>query len=219
MNSLDGMQDLSRFQRPRFARAYERMSAVAEQGAMAGYRHRLLAGLSGRVIEIGAGNGMNFAHYPREVTQVVAVEPEDLLRAAAVKTAAGSPVPVEVVAGHADALPYEDGSFDAAVLSLVLCSVADQAVTLAEARRVLRPGGELRFFEHVRSRHPVVGLVQRVVTPVWSLSAGGCHLDRDTARAIADSGLVVEGLDRFAFRPATLAPKLPHILGTARNPG
>ncbi|MFI6595094.1 class I SAM-dependent methyltransferase [Nonomuraea sp. NPDC050536] len=212
------MQDLSRFQHPRFARMYERMSAVAEQGAMSGYRDRLLAGLSGRVIEIGAGNGMNFAHYPREVTQVVAVEPEGLLRAAALKTAAGSAVPVEVVAGHADALPYEDGSFDAAVLSLVLCSVDDQAVTLAEARRVLRPGGELRFFEHVRSHHPVAALVQRVVTPVWSRAGGGCHLDRDTAAAIAASGLVVEGLDSFAFRPAKLAPNLLHILGTARNP-
>ncbi|NUR93159.1 MAG: class I SAM-dependent methyltransferase [Nonomuraea sp.] len=210
------MQDLSRFQHPRFARMYERMSAVSEQGEMPDHRRRLLAGLSGEVIEVGAGNGLNFAHYPAAVTRVVAVEPEDVLRGLARKAAAGAPVPVEVVAGHADGLPYGEGAFDAVVLSLVLCSVDDQARTLAEVRRVLRPGGEVRFFEHVASRKPVAALVQRVVTPVWRRVAGGCHLDRDTAAAIEASGLRIEELERFPVKPGPSAPSLPHILGRAR---
>jgi SAM-dependent methyltransferase len=133
------MQDLSRFQRPRFARMYERMSVEAERHGTALQRGRLLAGLSGRVIEVGAGNGMNFPHYPVEVSEVVAVEPEDRLRALAERDAAGAPVPVTVVPGHGGSLEFADGSFDAAVLSLVLCSVPDQPAALAEVRRVLRP--------------------------------------------------------------------------------
>ncbi|TDC09141.1 class I SAM-dependent methyltransferase [Nonomuraea longispora] len=212
------MQDLSRFQRPRFARAYERMSAESERSGTAGHRRRLLAGLSGRVVEIGAGNGMNFRHYPPEVREVVAVEPEDRLRSAAQRAAGGAMVPVSVVAGHDGALPVEDDGFDAAVVSLVLCSVPDQAAALAEVRRVLRPCGELRFYEHVRSSGPALGVLQDLVTPLWRLAAGGCHPNRDTARAITGSGLVIEDITRFTHRPVASTPALPHILGRARNP-
>ena len=107
------------------------------------------AGLTGRVVEVGAGNGLNFGHYPATVTEVVAVEPEPYLRERAEEAARAAPVDVTVVVGLADALPAEDGAFDAAVASLVLCSVPDQAGALAELRRVVRPDGELRFYEHV----------------------------------------------------------------------
>src|SRR5207247_3262497 len=100
-------------------------------------RDRALAGLTGRVIEVGAGNGMNFGHYPAAVAEVAAVEPDDRLRALAERAAAGAGVPVRVVPGHADALPFGDNSFDAAVASLVLCSVPDPRRSLAELRRVL----------------------------------------------------------------------------------
>jgi ubiquinone/menaquinone biosynthesis C-methylase UbiE len=212
------MQDLSKFQHPRFARMYERMSAESERWGTAERRRLLLAGLSGRVLEVGAGNGLNFAHYPPEVSEVVAVEPEDRLRALAQRAAGGAGAPVRVLAGHGEELPVEDGGFDAVVASLVLCSVPDQVKALAEVRRVLRPGGELRFFEHVRSDRRGAALAQHLLTPLWRRAAGGCRLNRDTERAIRGSGLVVEELERFPFKAAPSAPSLPHIAGRARNP-
>ncbi|SEP53337.1 class I SAM-dependent methyltransferase [Amycolatopsis saalfeldensis] len=212
------MADLSEFQHPRFARMYERISAESEQRGTAERRDLALAGLSGRVIEVGAGNGMNFTHYPDTVTEVVAVEPEDRLRALAEQAAEKASVPVRVVAGHAGALPAEDRSFDAAVASLVLCSVTDVPAALAEIRRVLRPGGELRFFEHVRSANPLLGLLQDALTPVWSRAGGGCHLNRDTAESIRAAGFQIEPLHRFSYAPLRFVPPHAHILGRARIP-
>lgn len=212
------MADLSEFQHPRFARAYERISAEAEQRGTAGHRDRALGGLAGRVIEVGAGNGLNFAHYPPTVTEVVAVEPEDRLRALAGQAAANAAMPVRVVAGHAGALPAETGTFDAAVVSLVLCSVDDVAGALAELRRVLRPGGELRFFEHVRSTVPVFGALQDLLTPLWSRAGGGCHLNRDTAASIRAAGFDIEELDRVTYAPVRFVPPHAHIIGRARTP-
>ncbi|ADU01998.1 methylase involved in ubiquinone/menaquinone biosynthesis (plasmid) [Mycolicibacterium gilvum Spyr1] len=128
--------DLSTFQHPRFARMYERISAESEERGTAERLDHALAGLSGRVIEVGAGNGLNFGHYPPTVAEVVAVEPDDHLRGLAAQAAESAPVPVQVLAGHATALPVEDGGFDAVVASLVLCSVPDQRAALAEMRRV-----------------------------------------------------------------------------------
>ena len=130
---------------PLFARVYARASPGMDAEGMAGYRERALAGLAGSVIEVGAGNGLNFAHYPAGVTGVLAVEPDPYLRRIAEENAGRAPVPVEVREGVAERLPGPDGSFDAAVVTLVLCSVADQRAVLAEVRRVVRPGGQLRF--------------------------------------------------------------------------
>jgi ubiquinone/menaquinone biosynthesis C-methylase UbiE len=210
--------DLSGFQHPRFARMYERISAEAERRGTAAHRDRVLAGLAGRVIEVGAGNGLNFAHYPPTVEQVVAVEPEDRLRALAEVAAKTAPVPVRVVAGHAVALPGEDGEFDAAVASLVLCSVADVAATLDEIRRVLRPGGQLRFFEHVRSSKPWWGLLQDALTPLWSRAGAGCHLNRDTTAAIRAAGFDIDQLERIYYAPLRFVPPHAHILGRAHRP-
>src|SRR6266700_972072 len=204
------MSDLSAFQHPRFARMYERISAESERRGTGTYRQRALAGLAGRVIEVGAGNGLNFARYPATVTDVVAVEPEDRLRALAERAAKDAAVPVRVVAGHAGALPAGDGEFDAAVASLVLCSVPDLDRSLAELRRVLKTGGQLRFFEHVRSAHPLLGAFQDVITPVWSKAGGGCHLNRDTTAAIRDAGFEIEALDRFSYRPLQFTPPQAH---------
>jgi ubiquinone/menaquinone biosynthesis C-methylase UbiE len=211
--------DLSRFQHPRFARTYERISAESERRGTAEHRDRALIGLTGRVIEIGAGNGLNFGHYPDTVSRVVAVEPDDTLRAVAEAAAERAAVPVQVVAGHATALPADDASFDAAVASLVLCSVPDVAGALAEIRRVLRPGGELRFFEHVRSTRPVFGMLQDAITPVWSRVGGGCHPNRDTIASIEAAGFGIEEIDRFTYAPLRFFPKHPHILGRARAVG
>jgi len=195
---------------------YERISAEAERRGTAEHRQRALAGLSGRVIEVGAGNGMNFSHYTDAVTEVVAVEPEDRLRTMAQKAAEKAQMPVRVVAGHATALPVEDAGFDAAVASLVLCSVSDVPAALAELRRVLRRDGELRFFEHVRSTKPWFALLEYAVTPLWSRIGGGCHLNRDTAAALRAAGFRIETLDRFSYAPLRFFPAQAHILGIAR---
>ena len=204
---------------PLFARVYSRLRpGIDRQGALA-HRRRLLAGLSGRVLEVGAGDGGNFAHYPPEVTGVVAVEPEPYLRAQATRRAMEAPVPIEVVDGVADRLPVDDGAVDAVVVSLVLCSVPDQAAALAELHRALRPGGELRFFEHVAADTPGLLRVQAVVDrTLWPLLCGGCHTGRDTVAAIGAAGFAVEEVDRFRFPPdGPAAPATPHALGRARR--
>jgi ubiquinone/menaquinone biosynthesis C-methylase UbiE len=179
----------------------------------------LLAGARGRVIELGAGNGMNFPHYPASVTEVVALEPEPTLRAAAEKAAPDAPVPVSVVDAVADRLPGDDESFDVAVASLVLCSVPDQAVALAELRRVLRPGGELRFYEHVQSdRQPMRSILTFADRTFWPAVGGGCHPARHTADAIGRAGFEVEECRQFDFTPGFPVPPIPHILGRARRP-
>jgi ubiquinone/menaquinone biosynthesis C-methylase UbiE len=128
-------------------------------------------------------------------------------------------VPVTVVDGVADHLPLEDASCDAAVASLVLCSVADQAAALAELRRVIRPGGELRFYEHIRSASPRLARLQRAIDVVWPHLIGGCHTSRDTIAAIEAAGFTIERARRFTFRPAiTNAPVAPHVVGTAHRP-
>jgi SAM-dependent methyltransferase len=169
------------------------------------------------VVEVGAGHGGNFAHYPPAVTEVVAVEPEPTLRALAAAEATKAAVPVTVTAGLAEDLPFADGEFDAAVASLVLCSVPDQARALQQLRRVLRAQGELRFYEHViPQRQPKRALFQMADrSGAWPALAAGCHLSRDTGAAIAAAGFVIERCDRIEFRSAALEPRLSYILGSA----
>lgn len=202
---------------PIFARFYLWMSNGRDPEMK--HRRAVLAGLSGQVIEVGAGNGLNFPHYPAEVTRVLAVEPEPILRAAAVEASGEAPVPVEVVDGIADQLPAVDGEFDAAVASLVLCSVPDQSTALAELRRVIRRGGELRFYEHVVSHRPGRARMMRFADATfWPRVGGGCHMARDTAPAIEAAGFEIERIDRFPFSPGVPVPPLPHIVGVARRP-
>lgn len=207
---------------PLFARYYARLSVSAETKlGMAGIRERLLAGLSGRVIEIGAGNGLNFAHYPDPVSEVVAIEPEALLRQLAVEAALRSDVPVDVAPGVAEALPVKSEAFDAAVLSLVLCSVRDVARALGEVRRVLRPGGQVRFFEHGRGGGTAMTVTQRALDrTVWPLLTGGCHVSREPIGALRDAGFEL-GPYRQVLMPEN-GPALPTsycVLGTAWRPG
>jgi ubiquinone/menaquinone biosynthesis C-methylase UbiE len=206
---------------PIFARIYPRLARGMEHRGGADHRRRLLAGLQGRVIEVGAGNGLNFRHYPPRVTGVVAVEPEPRLRELAQQEAARAAVPVEVVDGVAEQLPAGDGTQDAAVVSLVLCSVEHQAQALAEIRRVLRPGGELRFFEHVVSGSAGAARMQRILdATIWPTVGAGCHSARDTGAAIAAAGFEVVNIDRFRFPAGRVpTPTASHILGVAtRDP-
>jgi SAM-dependent methyltransferase len=204
---------------PRFARTYIKAAARAERRGATEHRRRLLEGLSGRVVEIGAGHGLNFAHYPATVAEVLAIEPEPTLRDAADEAAQRAPIAVTVRPGSADDLPIADGEMDAAVASLVLCSVPDQARALAELRRVLRPGGQLRFYEHVIPRcQPKRAILQLADhSGLWPKIAGGCHPARDTGAAIQAGGFTIERLERFGFSASALEPSVPHILGTARR--
>lgn len=205
---------------PVFARVYTRLSRSMEERGLREHRWRLLAGLSGEVLEVGCGNGLNLRYYPAAVTRVLAVEPEPYLRQQAEREAARARVPVQVVPGRAGALPAPDASYDAVVCSLVLCSVEDQRAALADIRRVLRPGGELRFFEHVVARRGPLRRVQRALdATVWPMVAGGCHAARDTVAAVEDTGFEVVELSRFRFPDAPVpAPTAPHVLGRARRP-
>jgi len=202
---------------PLFARFYAKLSVSSEQ-TIGPHRDAMLAGLSGRVIEIGAGNGLNFAHYPPAVAEVVAIEPEPTLRRLAVTAARRADVPVDVVPGAAEALPAESEAFDAAVVSLVLCSVRDVARALAEAQRVLRPGGELRFFEHGKGGGRAMEATQRALDrTVWPLLFGNCHVGRDPLAAITSAGFEL-GSYRRVLVPSP-GPSRHCVLGTASRPG
>ncbi|AYG84255.1 Ubiquinone/menaquinone biosynthesis C-methyltransferase UbiE [Streptomyces hundungensis] len=206
---------------PLFARFYARFSETMDvRAGIEAYRRELLHGLSGRVIEIGAGNGLNFAHYPAAVSEVVALEPERTLRQLAVRAALKADVPVDVVPGAAEALPVKSEAFDAAVASLVLCSVRDLPRALGEIRRVLRPGGELRFFEHGRAEGRTLATVQRGLDrTVWPLLFGGCHTARDPLAAIESAGFEIVTHRRLRVPEKGLAvPSSPCVLGVARRP-
>ncbi|MGI5248762.1 class I SAM-dependent methyltransferase [Actinacidiphila glaucinigra] len=211
---------------PLFARFYARCGPVMDARAgFAAHRETALAGLTGRVIEIGAGSGLNFRHYPRTVAEVVAIEPERHLRRLAVDAAQHAEVPVDVVPGVAEALPVKSEAFDAAVASLVLCSVRDQKRALAELHRVLRPGGELRLLEHCRAEGRGHAALQWVADrTLWPLLFGGCRTGRDTLAAAEAAGFDVLELRRFHVpergKGLTLPlPSSPHILATVRRPG
>lgn len=202
-----------------FARIQARASATEERKGGAAHRRRLLAGLSGRVIEVGAGSGVNFAHYPSTVTQVVAVEPEPNLRALAVEAARHAVVPIRVIAGVAQRLPLVDASMQAGVVAGLLCSLPDPALGLSELARVVRADGELRFYEHVRAPGVGLALLQRLFdATMWPRMFGGCHPNRDAEAAIAHAGFAIETCDRFVFHPTLLSiPVAPRILGSARR--
>ncbi|WP_433338125.1 class I SAM-dependent methyltransferase [Spirillospora sp. CA-294931] len=198
-----------------FARYFALVAPRAEERGQADLRRELLDGLTGRVVEIGPGSGLNFRHYPATVDGVIAVEPQPYLRAKAVEAAASASVPIQVVDGTAEHVPVPDGDADALVVSGVLCSVPDPATALAEFRRVLRPGGVLRFYEHVRADGGF-GRRQDLVDGLWTRLNGGCHANRDTLAAIEDAGYDVQNARRLVFPPtARVSVVAPRVIGSA----
>ncbi len=172
---------------------YDLLGRSQERGELGQIRRSLLTGLEGDVLEVGAGTGANLPHY-RHATRVVAVEPDPSMAKRIGPKAAHASVPVEVVDAGVERLPFPDGSFDAAVSTFVLCSVAEPATALAEVRRVLRPGGTLVVLEHVAGDGKLRRWQQRL-TPVHRRIAGNCHLARDTRAALADAGFDVSTVE------------------------
>lgn len=165
-----------------FAALYDRMTAPVERDVWGPRRERLLAGLTGDVLDVGAGTGANLP-YLTEAKRVTAVEPDAAMRRKLTAKAARAAVRVTVSDAGAEALPCSDASVDAVVFTLVLCSVADPDRALSEARRVLKPGGRLVVLEHVRGTGKLARWQDHLV-PLWRRMNAGCHPNRDTRAAV-----------------------------------
>lgn len=200
------------------AALYDAMTRRFERRCGAGLRRRQLAEADGRVLEIGAGTGANLPHYPDAVAELVVTEPSPAMLKRLRRRVAGRTRGGSVVQADAQALPFNDGSFDTVVGTVVLCSVPSQAEALREVRRVLRPGGQFLFAEHVRSDDPGHARRQDRLDRPWSLVASGCHPNRATLAAIEAAGFEVRELERSEL---PVGPKIvrPYILGRATVPG
>lgn len=202
---------------PFFARLWLSLSEN-EPEAVTRLRRENLAGLSGRVLEVGAGTGTNFAYYPHTVREVVAIEPERRLAARARSAAADAPVVVDVTGDAAESMADTE-PFDAVVCSLVLCSIDDPDMVLRQLYSRLRPGGELRYLEHVASPG-MRGRLQRVAdATLWPRLLGNCHTHRDTERSIRAAGFAVQTSRReFTLPNWVPMPVSEFALGRAIRP-
>ncbi len=195
-----------------FAAVYDRLNARAERGPLGRARRGLLAGLAGDVLEIGAGTGANFEHYP-EAARVIALEPDPhMLRRARTRLDGLGRSNIEPRGAPAELLPVSGESFDTVVSTLVLCTVHDPAQALAEVRRVLRPQGCLLFIEHVRG-DGALGRFHDIIRPGWSWMGAGCQINRTTADTMRAAGFDVTIDQRTRAMPI-----LPVIIGTAIRP-
>lgn len=170
-------------------------------------RRRALSEARCRVLEIGVGTGANFPHFGAAVRSVTAIDPSGGMNRRAARNRKDARVPVRLVAGRAEQLPFRKAAFDTAVAVFVLCTIPDAARALEEIRRVLVSGGRLLFLEHVQAPDPRVERWQRRIQPVWGRLACGCVLARDTERRIVEAGFEIETIDRFWL------PRAPRLLG------
>lgn len=187
-----------------FSAVYDPLLKGTQEAGLRERRREVLSGARGRTIDIGAGTGANLGLFPVEA-EVVMAEPDPHMTKRLRQKLAESGSKVELVEAGAEELPFEDSSFDTAVFTLVLCTVPDPSAALAEAARVLRPGGQLLFVEHVRAESPSVARWQdRLETP-WKYFADGCHCNRDTVANIEASPLTLDSVERGEL------PKSPPI--------
>lgn len=178
-----------------FTELYDRLMSGAEDAGLRATRQEVLAAATGRTIDIGAGTGANLPLYPAAVSELVLAEPDPHMLRKLHPKVADSKRSASVVQAPAERLPFEDDGFDTAVFTLVLCTAPDPAAALAEAARVLRPGGRLLFVEHVRSESPGLARWQdRLETP-WRLFGDGCHCNRDTVATIEASPFAIESVE------------------------
>jgi ubiquinone/menaquinone biosynthesis C-methylase UbiE len=189
-----------------FAAMYDRTFEAAEEAGLREMRRDLLAEAGGRVLELGAGTGLNLDLYPPGVEELVLLEPDPHMAKRLRATAAASPRTVSVSKAPAERLPFEDSSFDTVVSTLVFCTVPDPRGAMAEVARVLKPGGRLLFLEHVRANDPGLARWQDRLEKPWRFVGDGCHCNRDTVATIESSALRLEKVDRSEF------PKAPPIV-------
>ncbi len=200
-----------------YAKIYDRFMQKTERACLSEWRGELIAPLAGAVIEVGAGTGANLEHYGSGVDRLVLSEPDPSMRARLSRRVDGNRIPVEVITAASAELPFPDESFDAVVSTLVLCSVPDPDRSLAEMRRVLRPGGRLVFIEHVAAEdRPSRLRWQKRIEPFWTRIADGCHLTRETDKSILRAGFDIARMERESMRKA-LPFVRPSIRGVARK--
>lgn len=200
-----------------FASIYDRMLAESEEAGMRDRRMALLARASGRTLELGAGTGLNLEHYPAAVTELVLTEPfEPMARRLRERVRDGGR-DAEVIEAPASDLPFEEASFDTAIATLMLCSVDDVPATLAEIARVLRPGGQLLFAEHVRSDEPSLAHWQDRLEAPWRFVGHGCRCNRDTVASIDASPLELGDVVRERLPKAAPIVR-PMAIGSATRP-
>lgn len=200
---------------PIFTQIYRVLARAEDSGAIGRARTKVSAQLSGRVLVVGLGPAEDLHHLPAQVTEVVAVEPSASMRRAATAAIARAPMPVEVIDAVGEDLPLPDASVDGVLFAYVLCTVDDPQRAIAEAIRVLKPGGTIAVLEHVKADEGTwMRRAQRVLAPVWPRLAGGCRCDRDTL-----AHLKAAGLDTSELRSSTMAPVppvAPGLVGTIR---
>ncbi|MBK6690482.1 MAG: class I SAM-dependent methyltransferase [Deltaproteobacteria bacterium] len=176
--------------------------AVAEE------RHLALAEVSGRVLELGFGSGLNLPHYPSSVSQLFAIDPTDTGAKMAKDRIAAAPFPVEFAPLRGEELPFGEGEFDGVVATFTLCTIPGVEQALSEARRVLRPSGRLYFLEHGRSDDPAVHRLQVRLRSVWAFIGGGCQLDRDVPGLVEGAGFRLGPVERYESEgPRFAAPR------------
>jgi len=199
------------------ATLYDTLMRGTEAACLAEWRRSLLIDVTGDVLELGAGTGANLGLYGPNVQRLVMLEPDRHMRHRLVAKINDSPV--EVVDSPSETLPFDDATFDTVVSTLVLCTVSDPAQALKEAHRVLKPGGQLVFLEHVAAHNNPGRLKwQRRLEPLWKILAGGCHITRNTAQLIEDAGFATEKISHASMRKAPAIVR-PTIRGGARRPG
>ncbi|HET9080286.1 MAG TPA: class I SAM-dependent methyltransferase [Trebonia sp.] len=187
-------------------------------GEFARLRAQVAAGLTGEVLEIGFGSGLNVPHYPPEVRRVQAVDPAVAGRGLAAKRVAAYAAPVEYIGTDAQVLPVADASVDHVLSTWTLCTVPDAGQALAEVRRVLRPGGALHFVEHGLAPDQRVARLQHRLTPLQRTLFGGCHLNRPISTLVAGAGLEVTRLETYYLKGGPRA--LGYMFeGVAAKPG
>jgi len=200
-----------------FAAVYDRLMSSAERSFMKGVREEIAGGASGRVLELGAGTGANFAYYSDSAEELFAIEPDPYMLERARRRAGEAARPIDLRQAPAEAIPFEDASFDTVVSTLVMCSVSDPLRALSEARRVLKPAGKLRLYDHVRYDHAFGAFWQDLVTPAWRWLGAGCHPNRDIAALVREAGFEFEQLE--LMKPVPPLPPMvftrPHIKGIA----